>query len=82
MNIEYTRGCTAWSLTADGTEEVDMTDEQRTEVKQKICEWIMKEADLNELLHLLTEHYSDEYECGDKPCEYCGDYVETYKWKI
>ena len=30
MNLEYTRGCMAWSLTADGTEEVDMTDEQRT----------------------------------------------------
>lgn len=82
MNIEYTRGCTALSLTADGTEEVDMTDEQRTEVKQKICEWIMKEADLNELLHLLVKHYSDEYECGDEPCECCGDYVETYKWRI
>ena len=49
MNLEYTRGCMAWSLTADGTEEVDMTDEQRTEVKKKICEWIMKEADLKRL---------------------------------
>lgn len=41
MEMEYTRGCMAWSLTADGTEEVDMTDEQRTEVKKKICEWIV-----------------------------------------
>ena len=49
MNIEYTRGCMAWSLTADGTEEVDMTDEQRTEVKRKICDWIMKEAELKRL---------------------------------
>ena len=39
----------AWSLTADGTEEVDMTDEQRTAVKKKICEWIMKEAELKRL---------------------------------
>ena len=30
MEMEYTRGCMAWSLTADGTEEVDMTDDQRT----------------------------------------------------
>ena len=46
MQMKYTRGCMAWSLTADGTEEVDMTDEQRTAVKKKICEWIMKEAEL------------------------------------
>lgn len=82
MEMEYTRGCMAWSLTADGTEEVDMTDEQRTAVKKKICEWIMKEADLNELMQLLIEHYSDEYESDSEKCECCGDYVETYKWKI
>lgn len=34
MNLEYTRGCMSWSLTADGTEEVDMTGEQRSEVKE------------------------------------------------
>lgn len=82
MNLEYTRGCMAWSLTADGTEEVDMTDEQRTEVKKKICEWIKKEADLNELMQLLVVHYSDEYESDNESCECCGDYVETYKWRI
>lgn len=82
MNIEYTRGCMAWSLTADGTEEVDMTDEQRTEVKKKICEWIMKYPDLNGLLRLLTKECYDKYECDNEPCECCGDYVETYKWRI
>ena len=82
MEMEYTRGCMAWSLTADGTEEVDMTDEQRTAVKKKTCEWIMKEADLNEQMQLLIEHYSDEYVSDSEPCECCGDYVETYKRRI
>jgi hypothetical protein len=23
-----------------------------------------------------------DYECDDRPCETCGDYVETYTWEI
>lgn len=83
MQIELTRGCTANSLTVDGIEEIHLTNEQRMEVKKRIGEWISRsEVSLNELLVLLVEHFYDDYEGDDEPCECCGDFVETYKLEI
>lgn len=83
MNLKLTRGCICDSLTVDGVEEIHLTDEQRAEAKKRIAEWLLREdVSLNELLVPVTEHFHDEYECDDEPCEYCGDYVETYKLEI
>jgi hypothetical protein len=83
MDIELTRGCVYGHLTIDDKLEIEMTDEQRREIKKKICEWILnEETSLNTLLRALIDHYHDSYECDSEPCECCGDYVETYKWKL
>lgn len=83
MNLELTRGCMANSLTVDGVEEIHLTDEQRAEAKKRIAEWLLREdVSLNKILALVIEHFYDEYECDDEPCECCGDYVETYKLEI
>ena len=37
MTIHNVSGCTTFSLNVDGTEEIDMTHEQRLEVIEKIC---------------------------------------------
>ena len=80
MKIQMTRGCIANSLTIDGKEETDLSDNERLEVLRHIFEHL-KARDLNYVLQNLIETFG-EYEVNDKPCETCGDYVETYTWEI
>ena len=80
MIIKVVRGCICNSLSVDGKEEIDMTDEERQVVLKTIFEHL-KAKDLNYVLQDLVEAFGD-YECDDKPCETCGDYVETYTWEI
>lgn len=81
--MELTRGCMANSLTVDGTEEIYLSEDKRLEVKKQIGKWILKsDISLNNLLVLLLEHFHDEYDCSDEPCECCGDFIETYKLDI
>lgn len=83
MEMEYTRGCMAGRLTVDGTDVIGLTEEQRKEVRNKIAEWICSgQESLYELLIFLIERNYDDYKCDSDPCECCGDYVETYKWRI
>lgn len=83
MDIELIKGCVYGHLTIDDELEIEMTDEQRREIKKKICEWILnEETSLNTLLITLIDRYHDSYECDSEPCECCGDYVETFKWKL
>lgn len=78
MKLTLVRGCTADSLTADGIEEVDMTDDQRQEVMDYLCQWYKKHPEhLNGLLIYTIEDFYDNYESDDHPCSCCGDYVET-----
>ena len=80
MKLELVTGCICDSLTADGIQEVDMTNEQRQEVINRIAEWL-NPKDLNYLLQALLPQFG-EYECDDKPCSCCGDYVEKYTLEI
>lgn len=82
MKIELTRGCTCDWLGIDGVSEVEMTDEQRQKYFKKILEMLphLKPYDetgwFNSFLQWVCNTYG-EYSCTDKPCECCGDYVET-----
>ena len=80
MIIQMTRGCIANSLTVDGKEEIDLSDNERQEVLRHIFDHL-KAPDLNYVLQDLVETF-EEYESDDEPCETCGDYVETYTWEV
>ena len=83
MNVVLTKGCCFGSLTVDGEEEIWLPEEKKTEIKQRICEWICSDkVSLNELLRVLVEHYHDEYDCDSEPCECCCNYTETFKWEM
>lgn len=38
--------------------------------------------DLYNLAYHITEHFYDDYNMDDEPCDCCGDYVETYTMEI
>ncbi len=80
MILRMIRGCICNSLSVDGKEEIDLTDEERQIVLKRIFEHF-KPQDLNNLLQDLVEMFS-EYDCDDEHCETCGDHVETYIWEI
>lgn len=87
MRLKKVTGCIADSLTAefDGEdiEEIDMTDEQRMEVIEKIADWMKKNPDqLNYVMQDFIETFADDYEHDPKPCECCGDTVYTWTWDI
>ena len=80
MELKKVDGCTAFSLTVDGKEEIDLTDEERQEVLNKIFK-ALKLEDLNYLLQDLIPSFG-EYGSEDEPCECCGDIVSWYTWNI
>ena len=80
MIIRMVRGCIYDSLSIDGKEEIDLTDEERQVVLNNIFEYIKPEH-LNNVLQELVQIFG-EYECDDEPCGTCGDYVDTYIWEI
>ena len=80
MELKKTIGCVAFSLSVDGVEEINLTDEERQEVLNKIFNKL-KPDDLNYVLQALIPIFG-EYESDGIPCECCGDIVEEYTWKI
>lgn len=81
MKVVLTRGCIHDSLTVDGTEEVQLTDEQRHQIIDKIADWLHTRPDLvnNLLQDLVDEHGTMEW---DYTCECCHDTVTTTTWVI
>lgn len=85
MKLEMITGCFADYLGADGVAEVDMT------VDQKINTWRYiifklgltdpKGDDLNQLMRFCL-HQWGEWEYGTKPCDCCGDTVDSAVWEI
>ena len=45
MKLEKVTGCTAFSLNVDGKEEIDMTDEERFHIMDKIHNWMLNNPD-------------------------------------
>jgi hypothetical protein len=81
MKIVMTLGCIADSLTIDGVEEPNLTDDKRQEVIDR-CVKKIEPRDLNEFLQWLLMRHYDDYECSDLPCECCGDYIDMYTLEI
>jgi len=82
--IEMTRGCICDSLTVNGKEEIDLTDEERHNIltriaNSKIFKNKILKFNLNDLLQFISYNMFDEVYADDEPCECCGDYVESYK---
>ena len=80
MELIYTNGCTATSLTVDGKESVDMNMEDFRKVIHKIVDKIDDFAELQCIFMDFAEcngNLIDEYQCS---C--CRDYVTTYKINI
>ena len=80
MKLKMTRGCICDSLTIDGKEEINLTEEERKQIWLHVCD-TLKSKDpkhLNELLQFILENYGN-YACSTEPCECCGDFVETFK---
>lgn len=80
MKLKLVRGCVCGSMTVDDTEEIDLTDEERQVVLDKIFEHL-KPEDLNYVLQSLIEIFGT-YTCENEPCECCGDIVEEWTWEI
>lgn len=80
MILQMVEGCISSSLTADGKEEIDMTDEERRQVLKKIFEHL-KPEDLNYVMQKLIPVFGD-CEWDDYVCPDCGDTVDTYTWEI
>ena len=80
MKIQMKRGYIVNSLTIDGKEEIDLSDNEHQEVLRHIFEHL-KAQDQNHVLQDLVETFG-EYESDDEPCETRGDYVETITLEI
>lgn len=84
MKLKMVTGCMTDSLTINGKEEIDLTDDKRADVWNKVCGYLIANGEhryLNEFLQFVLIHHG-EYGCSTEPCEQCGDYVETYKLEI
>lgn len=80
MQLKMVTGCMTDSLTINGKEEIDLTDDQRAVVWNKVCEYLIangKYRYLNEFLQFVLTHHGD-FGCSTEP----GDYMETYKLEI
>ena len=80
INMIYSYGCMANELSVNNISEIDLTDSQRRLVIHKIFHWYLQNpGELNNLLQYFIETYYDDYKVSDKPCECCGDIVETFE---
>ena len=82
MKLVKVTGCVGDELSADGTNEIDMTDKQKQETIEAICSWLKRNPDqLNYVMQDLIETFGD-YEVSEKACECCGDHIWTWTWNI
>ena len=80
MELIYTNGCTAASLTVDGEESINMNIEDFRKVIHRIVDKI---EDLSELQYIFMDFLELNGELtGEYTCLCCGDCVTTYKIKI
>lgn len=83
IELEFSYGCTANSLSCNGVQEIDLTENERKLIIHKLMMWYKKHPEkLNNLLQYFIESNYTEYECSDKPCECCGDIVSTFKMTL
>ena len=76
MELIYTNGCTAASLTVDGVESIDMNMEDFRKVIHMIVDKIEDISELQDIFKNFMELN------GEYICLCCGDCVTTHKIKI
>lgn len=83
MFLKLVEGCVCDSITVDGIEEIDMTDEQRRAVLSRMGDYVrdLNPDDLNNFLSRFIDYFG-ETKCDDIPCSCCGDYVWTTTMEI
>lgn len=85
MKIELTHGCNCQAFEADGMPINQMPIKDIKDIVMKQMEVALQSEqyyDLYNLAYFLTEHFYDDWNQTDEPCECCGDYVETYTMEI
>ena len=82
MKLEYVSGCICDSLSINGKEEIDLTDEQRKQVIEKIGVFISKASPdkLNYMLQYLVPEFGEFEDLGH--CECCGDWITKYTLEL
>ena len=83
MKLKMVSGCMSDLLTVNNIEEINLTDNQRKNIIHRIYTWYRKHPEqLNNLLQYFIESNYDTIDMSEEPCEYCGDFVETYEMEI
>lgn len=80
MELVYTNGCPAASLTVDGVESIDMNMEDFRKVIHMIVDKIEDISELQDIFKNFMELNGEL--TGKYTCLCCGDCVTTYKIKI
>ncbi len=81
MKLEWTEGCTCYGLDVDEENFWDLSDEQKIEVRNRLCDWYkereLPDDNLFDFIVWITSRYGD---CEFlSHCETCGDdiYITT-----
>lgn len=80
MKIEYTEGCTNYSLTIDGIETVSMEIEKVKDAIKTLLDNVEDLGSLQQVLISLIETKGDYEYLGT--CEECGDSITKYTVNI
>jgi RNA polymerase-binding transcription factor DksA len=80
MKLEYTDGCTAYSLTADGVEIANMSDKEVKEIIKALIDHTNDAGTLQMIAEELLETQGDYEDLGQ--CEECGDWITKYTLEI
>lgn len=90
MELKIIEGCVCDRFTVDGKDIDSMSGQELKEILKAVVAKITntKYEDENIIyclintLYEIVSRFYDEYESDDKPCECCGDFVETFKMDI
>lgn len=90
MELKIIEGCICDSFTADGKDIDSLSEKELKDILKaaiaKITTTNYKDENiiycLQNTLYEIVSRFYDEYESDGKPCECCGDFVETFKMDI
>ena len=84
MKLEWTEGCTCYGLDVDEDYFGDLSDEQKKEVRNKLCDWYkereLPDEDLFDFIVWITSRYGEYKHLFH--CDQCGDNVCSYTLEI
>lgn len=81
MELRYISGCTAYRLTIDGVETIELPPYEIVDVIRHLVGRCKDKAILKEMLAMLIEH-DKESVCDISHCDQCGDDIYNYKLEI